>query len=101
MCSVIGQGRAGQGTVGILGRVEYDMVCFVSTKQRPTQSKPHIVQPDPTFGTPLGNVVVGREVRGEVMGRVGSLGRASNQLTVHCVHFPILTGSIISTFGTC
>ena len=37
----------------------------------------------------VGSVVPDRECKREVMGRVGSLDRVQNQLTLYYVHFPI------------
>ena len=46
------------------------------------QSKPLIVQPYPTLGTPVGRVVLGRVGRRLVKGRVDSLGSVLNPLTI-------------------
>ena len=103
MCSAIGQGRAGHDRHGRAllvcwsCRVWYHLFCFVNY---PTQPKPLIVQPYPTFGTPLGSVVPGREEWREVMGRIVSLGMVSTPLTLDKILFPIITGSINSSYGT-
>ena len=45
-----------------------------------------MVQPYPSLDTPVGSVVLGREERREVMGRLGSLGRLPNPLTIYTVY---------------
>ena len=72
-----GMARLGKGTLGTQGRVGNFMVGLART-ELPYQ----VVQPYPTLGTPVGNVVLGMEGRREVMGRV------PNPLTIHCVYFP-------------